>query len=153
MWCLTARRRSCRPFRRVGANRPQGVAVVVGGAALAACATVAVVRHVRWRLPSYAQRCFFTSPVVVRAAVLTVSDTVSAGAGTDRGGPAVVEALAAVGDALGGLVVVETAVVPDEVPAIAAILAKWCDGGKVDLVLTTGGTGFSPVRAHPFVAG
>jgi gephyrin len=80
--------------------------------------------------------------VVVRAAVLTVSDTVSAGAGTDRGGPAVVEALAAVGDALGGLVVVETAVVPDEVPAIAAILAKWCDGGKVDLVLTTGGTGF-----------
>lgn len=90
--------------------------------------------------------------MVVRAAVLTVSDTVSAGAGIDRGGPAVVEALAAVGDALGGLVVVEMAVVPDEVPAIASILTKWCDGGKVDLVLTTGGTGFSQVRARPCIA-
>ena len=50
-----------------------------------------------------------------------------------------------VGDALGGAAVVATAVVPDEVPLIQRTLKAWCDGGKVDFIITTGGTGFTPV--------
>jgi molybdenum cofactor synthesis domain-containing protein len=34
-------------------------------------------------------------------------------------------------------------VVPDETPRIATALAKWADGGAVDLILTTGGTGLA----------
>jgi molybdopterin adenylyltransferase len=34
-------------------------------------------------------------------------------------------------------------VVPDETPRIAAALARWADGGTVDLILTTGGTGLA----------
>ncbi|MGD8278609.1 MAG: MogA/MoaB family molybdenum cofactor biosynthesis protein [Gemmatimonadota bacterium] len=35
------------------------------------------------------------------------------------------------------------AVVPDEATAIAARITAWADGGDVDVVLTTGGTGFT----------
>jgi molybdenum cofactor synthesis domain-containing protein len=35
------------------------------------------------------------------------------------------------------------AVVPDEVEMIASTLREWCDGGGLDVVLTTGGTGLA----------
>jgi molybdopterin adenylyltransferase len=35
------------------------------------------------------------------------------------------------------------AVVPDETPGIVGCLAAWADGGEVDLILTTGGTGLA----------
>ncbi len=40
-------------------------------------------------------------------------------------------------------------VVPDETPRITAALAKWADGGGVDLILTTGGTGLAPRDVTP----
>eukprot|EP00850_Spirogloea_muscicola_P010666 SM000063S20056 [mRNA] locus=s63:504577:509104:- [translate_table: standard] len=89
-------------------------------------------------------------PVKVKVAILTVSDTVASGQGPDRSGPKAVGAVEAVAQQLGGAVVVATAVVPDDVVQVQAVLRKWSEGeAKVDLVLTTGGTGFSPRDVTP----
>ena len=45
--------------------------------------------------------------------------------------------------------VVETAIVPDERAAIAARLVRWADELGLDLILTTGGTGFAPRDVTP----
>jgi molybdenum cofactor synthesis domain-containing protein len=45
--------------------------------------------------------------------------------------------------------VVHTAIVPDDLEAIREILASWADGGEVDIILTTGGTGFAPRDVTP----
>ena len=57
----------------------------------------------------------------------------------DAGGPLVVEILKNAGYA-----VTETAIVPDEKGRIEAALRQWCDREPVDLIVTTGGTGFAP---------
>lgn len=80
-----------------------------------------------------------------RVAVLTVSDRSSRGERADAGGPAV----AAAAERL-GWTVAERAVVSDDRAEVAARLKAWCDGpGAVDLVLTTGGTGFGPRDLAP----
>lgn len=73
-----------------------------------------------------------------RAAVITVSTSKSRGEGTDESGPA----LAAFAERL-GVRVVGHEVIPDERELIAGRLRWWCDEGGCELVLTTGGTGFS----------
>ncbi|MEJ5187388.1 MAG: MogA/MoaB family molybdenum cofactor biosynthesis protein, partial [Candidatus Geothermincolales bacterium] len=50
---------------------------------------------------------------------------------------------------LNGFAVVEREVVPDEVEAVADALARFADELRVDLVLTTGGTGLSPRDVTP----
>ena len=74
-----------------------------------------------------------------KAAVLTVSDRCARGERRDEGGPLTAELLRQA-----GYQVLETAVVPDEQPEIEAALRRWCDERPVDLLVTTGGTGFSP---------
>ncbi len=81
---------------------------------------------------------------VYTVAILTVSDRSSRGEREDRSGPAVCQTLAA----LPGAHVVAQAVVPDEIPLIVAALRRYVAQG-VDLVLTTGGTGFSPRDVTP----
>ena len=82
----------------------------------------------------------------IRFAVLTVSDRSARGQREDRGGPAVVEFATRL---LSGQCV-ETAIVPDEAPAIAARLRAWVgQDHPPDLVLTTGGTGLSPRDLTP----
>jgi hypothetical protein len=76
--------------------------------------------------------------VPVRVAILTVSDTVSKGLGIDKGGPAAVKAVEKLSERLGGVKVVDTKVVPDEVDPIQAAIKKWCDEDKMSLVITTG---------------
>lgn len=78
------------------------------------------------------------------AAVLTVSDRSFRGERPDAGGPLVAELLRAA-----GYDVVQTAVVPDDQPQIEAILRAWSDDPPVDLLVTTGGTGFSPRDVTP----
>ena len=73
-----------------------------------------------------------------RAAVITVSTSKARGDGEDVSGPA----LAAFAEQL-GLEVVSVEVIPDERELIAGRLRYWCDEGGCELVLTTGGTGFS----------
>jgi molybdopterin adenylyltransferase len=80
----------------------------------------------------------------LRVAVLTVSDAGARGEREDRSGAAAVEWSTA-----RGYDVVARALVPDETVAIVAQLVRWCDGGLVDLVLTTGGTGLSPRDVTP----
>lgn len=79
-----------------------------------------------------------------KAAVLTVSDRSSQGQRPDTAGPLVAELLQAA-----GYDVTRTLIVPDEGPRIEAILRQWSDEGVADLILTTGGTGFSPRDVTP----
>ncbi len=83
-------------------------------------------------------------PGELGAAVLTISTSRSQGAGTDVGGPA----LAAFAERVGATVVA-TEVIPDERELIEGRLRWWCDEGGCELVLTTGGTGFSPDDVTP----
>ena len=79
-----------------------------------------------------------------KAAVLTVSDRIFRGERPDAGGPLVVEILKNAGYA-----VTETAIVTDEKGRIEAALRQWCDREPVDLIVTTGGTGFAPRDVTP----
>lgn len=74
-----------------------------------------------------------------RIAVLTVSDRSFRGEREDLGGPAVAEAARR----LFAAEVVEQLVVPDEKDDIAWNLTRLADNVRVDLVLTTGGTGLA----------
>lgn len=78
------------------------------------------------------------------AAVITVSDLGSRGLRQDTSGPAV---RAMLEDA--GFTVTFTAIVPDEKEQISALLRECADEKKVDLVVTTGGTGLSPRDVTP----
>lgn len=85
----------------------------------------------------------------LRVAVLTVSDTVASGAGPDRSGPRAVSVVNSSSERLGGARVVATAVVPDEVLKIKEFLQRWSDVDNMDLILTLGGTGFTPRDVTP----
>ena len=78
------------------------------------------------------------------AAVLTVSDRVSRGERPDEGGPLVAELLKNA-----GYEVVRTDVVPDEQAQIEAALRQMADDGDIQLLVTTGGTGFAPRDVTP----
>lgn len=80
----------------------------------------------------------------IRAAILTVSDAGSRGERADTSGPAI----RAMIEGAGGMVT-ETAMIPDERDAIADTLRGWCDGGQIDLILTTGGTGLAARDVTP----
>jgi molybdenum cofactor synthesis domain-containing protein len=82
--------------------------------------------------------------MAVRVSILTVSDRSSRGERADLSGPALQSALV-----LQGWQVIDTAIVPDESGQIAGILAGWADSGKCDLILTTGGTGFTARDVTP----
>ncbi len=77
-----------------------------------------------------------------KAAVLTVSDRSFRGERPDEAGPLAASLLEAA-----GYRVVETAVVPDEQPEIEAALIRLA--GEAALVVTSGGTGFSPRDVTP----
>jgi molybdenum cofactor biosynthesis protein B len=78
----------------------------------------------------------------LRIAVLTVSDTRTEE--TDSSGRLLAERLSKAGHALGA-----GAIVGDEVEAIRAQVQAWVDDPEIDVVLTTGGTGFAPRDVTP----
>lgn len=84
----------------------------------------------------------------IRVGVLTVSDGVTAGERDDRSGTVVVEWARA-----NGMDVTERDVVPDEIVAIAARLTDWADGGRCNLIITTGGTGLAVRDVTPEATG
>jgi molybdenum cofactor synthesis domain-containing protein len=45
--------------------------------------------------------------------------------------------------------VTKQSLLPDEESAIRAALSEWADSGELDVILTTGGTGFSPRDVTP----
>ena len=78
----------------------------------------------------------------LRIAVLTVSDTRDEE--TDKSGGLLAERLTAAGHELAG-----KAIVTDDVDAIRNQVRSWADDPDVDLVISTGGTGFSPRDVTP----
>ena len=78
------------------------------------------------------------------AAVITVSDMGSRGLRQDTSGPAVCAMLEEA-----GFTVVRTAMVPDEKEQISGVLCGCADERKIDLIVTTGGTGLSPRDVTP----
>jgi molybdenum cofactor synthesis domain-containing protein len=82
-------------------------------------------------------------PADARAGVITVSDRSHGGERHDSSGPLLSELLAAQ-----GFTVDEVVVVPDEIAHVEAALRTAVAAG-VDLVATTGGTGFSPRDVTP----
>lgn len=81
----------------------------------------------------------------IRVGILTVSDRGSRGEYRDLSGPAIRDRVV---QALGAEVEV-VSIVPDEQEVIAATLRSWADEAALDLVLTTGGTGFAPRDVTP----
>src|SRR4030042_1158302 len=79
-----------------------------------------------------------------RVGILTISDKGHAGEREDTAGPE-----------LGLLLnkqifqVAATGLVPDEHESIVAQLVQWCDKDRLDLILTTGGTGLTPRDISP----
>jgi len=75
----------------------------------------------------------------MRVAVLTISDSVSQGKREDLSGPAVVAFCRGL-----GWEIVTTLRISDDLAAVREQLREIADSGRVDLVLTTGGTGIGP---------
>ncbi len=82
--------------------------------------------------------------MTLRFGILTLSDRSSRGERADSSGPALAARIQAEGWS-----VTKAAILPDEESAIRAILSEWADSGELDVILTTGGTGFSPRDVTP----
>jgi molybdenum cofactor synthesis domain-containing protein len=80
----------------------------------------------------------------IRFGILTVSDRSSQGERSDASGPALVNAVKEQ-----GWEVVDKAILPDDLMVLRDQLAAWADSGTIDVILTTGGTGFSPRDVTP----
>ena len=81
----------------------------------------------------------------MRIGILTISDRASRGEYADLSGPALREVIEKYFDEEVEL----DAIVPDVKRKISATLRRWCDREKLDLMLTTGGTGFAPRDVTP----
>ena len=82
----------------------------------------------------------------LRAAVITLSDKGSRGEREDKSGPLIVEMLTAT-----GYKVEETLLLPDDAAQLKTQLLRLADARQVNLILTTGGTGFAPRDITPEV--
>jgi molybdopterin adenylyltransferase len=82
--------------------------------------------------------------MTIRFGILTLSDRSARGERADSSGPALASLIQAEGWS-----VVKQEVLPDEESAIREILSSWADSAEMDVLLTTGGTGFSPRDVTP----
>lgn len=78
------------------------------------------------------------------AGIITVSDKGSQGKRQDLSGPAIAEMLAGA-----AIQIKKTLMIPDEVDQICQAIRRFADEEKLDLILTTGGTGVSPRDLTP----
>ena len=81
----------------------------------------------------------------MRVGILTISDRAAQGVYEDQSGPALREVI----QKHFGEDVDLMHIVPDDFMEIKRALLKWCDDAHLDLILTTGGTGFSPRDVTP----
>jgi molybdenum cofactor synthesis domain-containing protein len=82
--------------------------------------------------------------MTLRVGILTVSDRSSRGERPDASGPALEEVVLKE-----GWQVVRRDIVPDDLEHLKQVIKDWADSGGMDLMLTTGGTGFSPRDITP----
>ena len=82
--------------------------------------------------------------MVLRFGILTSSDRSACGKRPDLSGPALAALVTAQ-----GWKVERTAILPDELAELRDTLSTWADEGGLDVILTTGGTGFAPRDVTP----
>jgi molybdopterin adenylyltransferase len=82
--------------------------------------------------------------MTIRFGILTLSDRSARGERADASGPALADLVYTQ-----NWLVTKQALLPDDESAIRAQLIAWADSGEVDVILTTGGTGFSPRDVTP----
>ncbi|OQY32093.1 MAG: molybdenum cofactor biosynthesis protein, partial [Anaerolineaceae bacterium 4572_5.1] len=75
----------------------------------------------------------------LKIAILTISDRSSRGEREDLSGPALADCVEEA-----GWEVAQVDVVPDDEQTIRDTLTRWADSAKFGVILTTGGTGFTP---------
>jgi molybdopterin adenylyltransferase len=82
--------------------------------------------------------------MTIRFGILTISDRSSRGERADTSGPELARLIEAEGWS-----VAKQSLLPDDVSAIRDLLITWADSSELDVILTTGGTGFSPRDVTP----
>jgi molybdenum cofactor synthesis domain-containing protein len=82
--------------------------------------------------------------MTIRFGILTLSDRSASGERADASGPALADLIRAQNWS-----VAKQAILPDNESAIRAALIEWADSREVDVILTTGGTGFAPRDVTP----
>uniref|UniRef100_A0A8C8D9B5 Gephyrin n=1 Tax=Oncorhynchus tshawytscha TaxID=74940 RepID=A0A8C8D9B5_ONCTS len=87
----------------------------------------------------------------IRVGILTVSDSCFRNLAEDRSGVNLKD-LVHDPSLLGGIIS-SYKIVPDEIDEIKETLVDWCDEKELNLILTTGGTGFAPRDVTPEVHG
>ncbi|MBI5826077.1 MAG: MogA/MoaB family molybdenum cofactor biosynthesis protein [Chloroflexi bacterium] len=75
---------------------------------------------------------------MIRFGILTLSDRSSKGQREDASGPALAHLIRTQNWS-----VIKQQILPDEESAIRAALTEWADSGELDIILTTGSTGFA----------
>ncbi len=81
---------------------------------------------------------------MINSGILTISDKGWHGQRHDASGEIIRDSLSQLKSH-----VVAYEIVPDEADVIAGKLTEWADGGKMDVILTTGGTGLGPRDVTP----
>ena len=84
------------------------------------------------------------TPNLLRFAILTISDRSSRGERPDLSGPAIAAEIQK-----HGWQIAQTDIVPDDLQTIQSRLIVWADQDRADIILTTGGTGFTPRDITP----
>jgi molybdopterin adenylyltransferase len=82
--------------------------------------------------------------MTLRFGILTASDRSARGEREDASGPSLARLIIEQGWSVD-----KQALLPDDQTAIRDLLSAWADGGGLDVILTTGGTGFSPRDVTP----
>lgn len=84
------------------------------------------------------------SDKILKIAILTISDRSAAGQRPDASGPALEGVITT-----RGWKVSRKHTIADDLITIRKTLLDWADSGEIDVILTTGGTGFSPRDVTP----
>ncbi|MBU2611636.1 MAG: MogA/MoaB family molybdenum cofactor biosynthesis protein, partial [Chloroflexi bacterium] len=82
--------------------------------------------------------------MTLRFGILTASDRSARGERPDTSGPALAAVIG-----LHGWDVLCQAILPDDLTTLRQTLITWAGRGDLDIILTTGGTGFSPRDVTP----
>ncbi|MGE5123554.1 MAG: MogA/MoaB family molybdenum cofactor biosynthesis protein [Acidobacteriaceae bacterium] len=82
--------------------------------------------------------------MAMRIGIITISDRSSRGERPDTSGPALAQIFTQQ-----AWQVARTTIIPDEFELIVATLTEWSDSNEIDVIFTTGGTGFSPRDITP----
>ena len=80
----------------------------------------------------------------IHAGVITISDKGSRGEREDKSGPEIIAMLESM-----GITILHSKVIPDDEELIKEALIEYADVKRLDLILTTGGTGVSPRDVTP----